>query len=287
MTDRRLSGTTQDEIARALLGSAVLDEAPCDTSAKVAAAVGVSLPVALTAAGSQAASASATGGVATTSTVTVTGVAKIVLVSAALSSVGTLGAIEVAQHWPAARPSPSTMPGSSRPATSLAPATRASEPGFEPDVPGEPQVVRPPARASEADVHSSATPLRASPSAGDAITEPNGRPAAAAFPVSSPATTAPPGSTRQLEREVALLDAARRALAAGNPQRALSILDRHAHELGRGALRPESTIVRVQALLATGQRAAAERAAEPILTSTPSSRHAQSLRSLLAASPSR
>lgn len=96
-----------------------------------------------------------------------------------------------------------------------------------------------------------------------------------------PATEQARPASLQLEREVALLDASRRALSRGRPSEALQLLERHGAEIPGGILRPEGIILRVKALLALGRRADAERAVLPVLREAPQSRHADVLRALL------
>ena len=84
-----------------------------------------------------------------------------------------------------------------------------------------------------------------------------------------------------LEREVALLDRARVALASWQPLVALQALDAYQKQPSRGTLRAESVVLRVKALLALGQRSAAEREAYPLINAAPQSRHAVRLRELL------
>ena len=77
-----------------------------------------------------------------------------------------------------------------------------------------------------------------------------------AAPVSPSASFAPPPSApqhpEQLDAEVRLLDAARKALKSGTPSEALAALDRHAR-LSTPSLGAEATLLRVQALLASGR----------------------------------
>jgi len=84
-----------------------------------------------------------------------------------------------------------------------------------------------------------------------------------------------------LEREVAQLDHARAALSAGQPVQALRELDTYRAQTPKGVLAAESVVLRVKALLALGQRRAAEAAARPMLVNAPHSRHAERLRELL------
>jgi hypothetical protein len=93
-------------------------------------------------------------------------------------------------------------------------------------------------------------------------------------PSSVPSTLPPANSRPQpltLQRELALLGEARAALAAGEPQRALLVLERHA-ALGkvmgaRSQLHAEARVLRLEALSGTGQGArAAEEAREFVRT---------------------
>lgn len=81
--------------------------------------------------------------------------------------------------------------------------------------------------------------------------------------------------------EVALLDRARRALAAGDAERALGVLDEYGRAPRSGILGPETLLLRIQALLQLGQREAAVALARRFVAQNPGSRHAESLRSLL------
>jgi hypothetical protein len=83
--------------------------------------------------------------------------------------------------------------------------------------------------------------------------------------------------------EVATLDQARTVLGHGDPARALSILDEYARRFPRGALAPEAAVLRIEALVAAGDRAAATRAAQSFLRANPSSPYAQRIESLLLA----
>jgi hypothetical protein len=83
-----------------------------------------------------------------------------------------------------------------------------------------------------------------------------------------------------LSEEVALLDRARAALAAGNAGRALRALDVYDAACPAGALEPEARVLRVEALAASGDRRRAEEVAEPMLRGT--SPHERRVRSVLA-----
>jgi outer membrane protein assembly factor BamD (BamD/ComL family) len=80
---------------------------------------------------------------------------------------------------------------------------------------------------------------------------------------------------------VAAVDAAGRALRAGDAAGALTALDRYEHDYPRGTLRPEATVLRIEALVARGDRARALILARRFLASHPTSAHRTRVRSLL------
>jgi hypothetical protein len=84
-----------------------------------------------------------------------------------------------------------------------------------------------------------------------------------------------------LAAEIALLDRAREALAAGEPARALAVLERYDREMPAGRLAPEAAYVRIEALLAAGDRAGADAAGRRFLAANPTSPHAKRVRALL------
>jgi hypothetical protein len=81
--------------------------------------------------------------------------------------------------------------------------------------------------------------------------------------------------------ELALLDQAHQALGANEPARALAILDQYPDAFPHGAMRPEATVLRVEALVKGGDRRAAARAAQALLASSPGSPYARRIESLL------
>jgi len=84
-----------------------------------------------------------------------------------------------------------------------------------------------------------------------------------------------------LEGEVAALDRARAALAAGDTARTTELLDGYEQAFPKGALRQEATYVRIQAYSKSGQRGAARDLAARFLAEHPESPHASQLRHLL------
>ncbi len=102
--------------------------------------------------------------------------------------------------------------------------------------------------------------------------EPSNAPAPAAAPPSrSPPAAAEPNSNNSLAAELEALDSARRALSAGNGGQALQLLDAHGRRFPRGRLRLEAEVLRIEALMQTGQRAAASARAKAFVKRYPNS----------------
>lgn len=85
-----------------------------------------------------------------------------------------------------------------------------------------------------------------------------------------------------LAREVRVIDDARMKLRSGNAAGALVELDRHAREFPGGKLQPEATLLRIEALVRSGDVARAQSLAQPILDRTPEGPYAERLRRVLA-----
>ena len=112
--------------------------------------------------------------------------------------------------------------------------------------------------------------------------------ASAVAPVAeAPRTRTPSPASSALADEIAALDSAREALASGDASRALRALDARDRAFPRGALGPEATVLRIEALVQRGDRATATRLAEAFLAASPRSAHASRIRTLvgLAAPP--
>ena len=86
--------------------------------------------------------------------------------------------------------------------------------------------------------------------------------------------------TRTLAAEVALVDRAR-TLARSSPGEAMTALEEYARTFPGGTLRDEAAVVRVEALLAAGHRADAERTAQPYLRDRPNTPIARRMTDLL------
>ena len=89
----------------------------------------------------------------------------------------------------------------------------------------------------------------------------------------------------RLAREVALIDAARRALGVRNAPLALRTLDQYDRAAQTGTLDREARILRIDALVAEGQRAAAVTLARAYLDANPRDPHAPKLQHLIDSAP--
>jgi TolA-binding protein len=119
--------------------------------------------------------------------------------------------------------------------------------------------------------------------------QPETRPALPAPPVEgAPATprrrrTATAAPTTDLRAEIALLDAARAAIAGGADDRALVLLRRYETRYPAGAFRPESAALRIEALARLGQTREARALGAAFLADHPDSPLAPRVRRALAA----
>jgi hypothetical protein len=86
-----------------------------------------------------------------------------------------------------------------------------------------------------------------------------------------------------LSEEVAVLDLARKATLAQDPLRTLELLDAYHRRFPRGLLGPEATVLRIDALSASGRKDAAVALARAFLATSPTSPHAERLRAILSA----
>jgi TolA-binding protein len=84
-----------------------------------------------------------------------------------------------------------------------------------------------------------------------------------------------------LAKELSLIDSARAALLRGEPAAALRILNTYRSQFPRGALQAEATVQRVEALIATGDRASASKIGGGFLKRHPESPYSRRILSLL------
>lgn len=288
MTELRpLLESSDDELELALLGAVRADRPSPEGLRNTALALGLgagaaqslaaALPLtssATTAATSAASGTAGTGGGAAIFAVTAGTVGKSLLGGALISFLA-LTTIEA------------TLDGSTNRA---APPTKASPPAYVPSQspPGalpskmEPVLVEPPVTAPAAPAPGSRRVAQHGPNVATATDSgpPNHAPAKAVFePVAQPTSAATP-TAASLAAETRLLDQARGALAAGDPERASRALDTYSSNRPSAILAQEAALLRVRLLLARGQRPAAAELARRIIAQYPESAHADSLRRL-------
>lgn len=92
---------------------------------------------------------------------------------------------------------------------------------------------------------------------------------------------AAPATPDDLGKELASLDRARAALRSGDANRTLRLLDEHGRKFPRQRLRVEATVLRIEALSASGRSGAARKAGEDFLAKHPNGPYAQRVRSLI------
>jgi hypothetical protein len=97
--------------------------------------------------------------------------------------------------------------------------------------------------------------------------------------------TRAPAPASSLDAQLSSLARARESLAAGRPDTALASLDDYDARYHGGAFAQEAYVLRVQALIAQGDRAGAQRVATRFLAAYPQSPHAARVRSLVSSSP--
>ncbi|HWP04233.1 MAG TPA: hypothetical protein VNN72_00765 [Polyangiaceae bacterium] len=92
---------------------------------------------------------------------------------------------------------------------------------------------------------------------------------------------AAPSASSSLSRELQVLKQAHEAIARGNPNGALAALDDYHARFPQGALGAEETVIRVQALLARGDRAQAAAVAKKFSAAHPDSLYARRVERLV------
>lgn len=106
---------------------------------------------------------------------------------------------------------------------------------------------------------------------------PSDEPAPARRAVATPA----PAKLDTLPLELEAIDNARRALAQGNAALASRLLDRYAARFPKPRLGAEATVLRIETLIARGDRAGASRLGKAFLQNNPKSPYARRVRSLI------
>lgn len=90
-----------------------------------------------------------------------------------------------------------------------------------------------------------------------------------------------PERSKSIAREIAQLDAARDRLHRGEARAALALLEAYRSEHPSGVLQQEAALLRIEALVRTGERDAVRQLARRFLRDHPGSPHAQRIRALL------
>jgi hypothetical protein len=301
MDPTRLLEDDLDEFERALLRSARFDEPDGRAITRAAVALGVGTTTLTVAAGAAAASAvpGASTAVGTFSKLGALGIVKWLSIGVVGGLVTTSG-VEIARTAMGSGPRepaavvaaarPTAVPARPQQAADLAPIpippALADTPAEEPS---------PPTMAFADPPLEPTAPRAAAPKVTRSGSQP--RPAAApvepvaAVPASTATPTAaftPPGPTPKvvsIADETAMLDRARRALASGSAGTALNELDAYDQRARARALSTEASVLRIEALLQTGQRASAVALAQRLLAAQPNGPHANRLRSIVASSP--
>jgi len=106
-------------------------------------------------------------------------------------------------------------------------------------------------------------------------------PPRAATPAAPVAPEPTASATSSMPSELAALQQARAALGAGDPARALSMLDAYGARFPHGAMTQEAAVLRIEALVRAGDRPAAQRAADAYRRAYPQSPYLDRIRSLL------
>jgi hypothetical protein len=275
-----LRSVSDDEGELRVLRSASGDRPPPGARARVAAALGVS--AALVASSTSVAlaaakSASAAGtGVATSAGAAAAGAGA--LTSAGIAGWAGTGAVIGVVASLAAQPllqssAPTPVRHSAPSFASARPTPRQASPVAAPPgvtvktAPAPPGAVEPP-RSNEDSA--TAAPAGATLLFAPATPAPS-RPAAAPEPAPSSA----------LAEEVRALDEVNRALERNDAGRALRALGRYRERFAHGALATEARVLRVKALLMSGNPAGAELEAAAIVRADPGGRYAERVRALL------
>ena len=253
MTECNRPAGTPEELAQSLIASARLDVQPAPESVRDGILMSISTAGAL---GGSSALAGATWGVLRR-----LGLVKWIAATALVGTAG-VGAYAVMNRTP----------------ISTASAGHTPEPEQAVARGDEAPIALPPASEASANPVS---PVRETPEDEASALAPLAQRhrAAASKGVSPDKVSAP--EVPSLEGEVAALDLARTVLAGGDPTRTLELLDQYGQAFPKGALRPEATYLRIQALSKSGQRGAARSLALLFLAHHPKSPHAAQLQALL------
>lgn len=239
------------DLGASLLRAGRAERAPAHLHGKTAAAIGVATTLV---AGKAAASVPLLGKLgALAQAATATAAGKLAVVTAVLAIAVPAAIVARRAQERVVAPAPVV----------IAPAPRAP-PGSAPSASAAPAPIAPPA-PKPAPLASLAVPSAVSP--------PSSAPSAA-----SPIASAAPDP---LVAELALLDAARRALARSDAGEALRLLKEREARFPRGAMADEALVLRVEALVQAGRVTEAKALADAYLEQNPGSAYAPRLRALV------
>lgn len=285
----RLFDTEGDAFELGLLRSAMADKGSESAFGRTLAAMGAAAGLSATAMAATALTATHGGALGTAAAPvsaggSVLGMLKAISVGA-LAGVLTLAAVELAAPG-------AIVPSRARETAALA----------RPDAPPDAPVVRPAATpaaptavsdvAPAAQPESGERPAPVAPhgaakppsSAGEKAHDDRSAAPLAAEPAAPPpsASSAAPHAT-SLQAEMAAIERVRAALGAGDPRGAIALLDRMQADFPRPALGQEAVVLRIEALVASGDRARAQALADAFFAAESSSPHALRVRALLSA----
>jgi hypothetical protein len=273
---KRLIDRAGNDFSRAVLRSAENDVPSKRARERTAAAVGVAIVAAsATASGgasTAAAAASTTAKAAGAATASATGIASVPFVKAisVLVAAGALATGAVVLRGPKTPP--------------VAPPTAASVPAQSAPnplpAPRWPSSSHPAPRASAGEGSTAEATPQIQTTGRDAPSPRLG--GAASVAVNSPPLAPPAPSAPGLTRGMSHLEAARAALAAGDPATALAHVSDYDRDFPNGELSPEASVLRIEALAAMGANADAIAAADRFLAATPNSPHARHVRAIVA-----
>jgi hypothetical protein len=147
--------------------------------------------------------------------------------------------------------------------------------------------VPPSAPATPASAVVAATPTALGPATSDPptidVSSLPRAPSAAVRAASNGTARAPRNDPSTLAAELSALDEARASLSAGDPGGTLAKLDAYEHRFPGGHLRDETMVLRIEALIAQGNPAAAQTLGQRFLAASPASPYAARVRRLLGA----
>jgi hypothetical protein len=252
------------EAERWLLRSVRIDVPPASGKRRALAALGLAAAATTTA---------STSGVAAAATASAGWVIKCIAVGT-VGGVIVAGAVEAVTAVVAESPH-LTSPRVTAPAVAVSGASMPHAPAA---LPVAPPPADPLVRAEDAHVVDQEPPVpSASQTTRSAI--PATAHAEPSLAARSEQESRPIGAT--LAQEVRALDEARRALASGDVESALQILDAYDIRVAKPRLGPEAIVLRIEALLAEGQFDRARELGERLLAKDPEGAYAQHVRSLL------